>query len=224
MRVVTLLSGGMDSAVTLAQAITDNQHTEHMAVSFRYPSIHNERELVAAAAVAQFYTVDHVIINIPRGLFSGSGSALLGESEIPKEEYHDPEKESPSATVVPFRNAVFLALAIAKAAAWKADYTYIGVHATDWLGWAYPDCSPEFIGTFQAATYIGTGRQVRLVAPFLRHTKAFIVKTGIELGVPFELTWSCYRGGKKPCGECPTCLERAKAFAEVGMRDPLCSK
>lgn len=214
---VVLVSGGMDSAVALAEAIELDEPVT--ALSVRYGSVHENAESQAAKALVEWYGVEHVVISLPTEIFKGGDSSLLGESVIPNEEYHDIRKESPSSTVVPFRNATLLSVATAYAEAHGHTAVYMAVHASDHGGWAYPDCSPEFIGSMMAAVYVGTLRKVRLVAPFLWMTKAQVVQRGFELGVPFKLTWSCYRGGEKPCGQCPTCLERLKAFHDAGYKD-----
>jgi len=216
---IVLLSGGMDSATALALAIEGA--TDVVALSVQYGSVHEEAEGNAAAWVAAFYHVPLMSIRLPPGLFTGGNSALLGEQSIPSEEYHDITKETPSVTVVPFRNANLISVAVAQAEAHAFDEVWVAVHATDHHGWAYPDCSPEFMGAMSAAVYIGTMRKVRLVTPFIWDTKADIVRKGVKLGVPYNLTWSCYRGGEVACGECPTCIERLRAFAEAGVEDPI---
>jgi 7-cyano-7-deazaguanine synthase len=218
MRSIVLLSGGMDSTTALAKALKIGGVE---ALSVRYGAVHQEAEVMSAGLVAEWFHVGHRVIDLPSDIFRGSGSALLGESEIPNEEYHDPTKETPSATVVPFRNATLLSIATALAEANKFDYVWAAMHQTDWGGWAYPDCSPEFAGSMSSAIYIGTLHKVRLVTPFIWSTKAEIVQEAVELEAPLQLTWSCYRGGDFHCGECPTCLERAKAFALAGYMDPV---
>lgn len=221
MKAVVLVSGGMDSAAALGKACTTQGMDDVVALSIRYGSMHQDEEFRSAVDLAAFYAVNHVRMDLPADIFKGSGSALLGESIIPNEEYHDIEKETPSATVVPFRNAVFLAVATSFAEAHGFDQVWVANHASDAAGWAYPDCTPEFMGPMAAAIYVGTLRKVRLVTPFQFMSKAEIVALAADLEVPLQLTWSCYRGGEKPCGECPTCLERIKAFAVAGFRDPV---
>lgn len=216
---IVLLSGGMDSATALGLALEDKSNVA--ALSIKYGSVHEEAEGNAARMVAEFYGLPLQTYNLPSSIFSGGTSSLMGMTAIPDEEYHDPAKETPSTTVVPFRNANFLSIATALAEARGYDEVWMAVHATDHGGWAYPDCSPEFIGSMQAAVYIGTLRKVRLIAPFISMTKGEIVSAGMKLGVPYHLTWSCYRGGKVACGNCPTCRERRKAFYDAGEVDPI---
>jgi 7-cyano-7-deazaguanine synthase len=216
---IVLLSGGMDSATALALALEDSANVSTLSIG--YGSKHSYMEGEAAKSVAGFYRLPLNVLTLPTSIFAGGNSALLGESVIPTEEYHDITKETPSVTMVPFRNANFISAAVAMAEARGFDEVWLAVHATDHGGWAYPDCSPEFVGSMSAATYIGTMRKVRLITPFLWDTKADIVRKGMKLGVPYHLTWSCYRGGSISCGKCPTCLERLKAFEQAGFTDPI---
>jgi 7-cyano-7-deazaguanine synthase len=162
-------------------------------------------------------------MTIPTTVFRGSGSALMGEGEMPEMSYEEiSHAEGPSPTVVPFRNAVFLSLAVAFAASRRIDLVYIAVHAEDAHNWAYPDCTPEFLGPFGASVYVGTYRAVRLRYPFIWDSKTDIVRRAAVLGVPLGLTWSCYNpmaGGA--CGTCPTCIDRIHAFQEAGYEDPI---
>lgn len=217
---VVLLSGGMDSTTALAMAAAES--SEVIAVSVLYGSKHSKQEMRAAAMVVEaLHVKEHIKVVMPTGIFTGSGSALLGESEIPNEEYHDPTKETPSVTVVPYRNANLISIAGSIAEAHGAQEVWVATHLTDHLGWAYPDCSPEFIGAMSAALYIGTMHKVRLVAPFIWMTKSDIVTKAAKLRTPLNLTWSCYRGEDLSCGACPTCIERLKAFADAGYQDPI---
>ncbi len=224
---VVLLSGGLDSATVLHQAIADGVQDIH-AVSFRYGSQHEERELDAAANVARWADanweegiVTHEIISMPR-IFAGGKSAVMGDSPMPMEEYRNYEGgEGESITVVPFRNANLLAAATTIAEVAVRELVYAGMHATDHGTWAYPDCSPEFLGSFASCVFVGTNQRVRLRFPFLWMTKADVVTRASVLGVPVYLTYSCYMGGVNHCGTCPTCLERIKAFEEAGFRDPV---
>lgn len=229
MDAVVLLSGGIDSTTVLAQALEDGM--DHVtAVTFRYGSLHEEAESGAAADVASWYdsvalmkehrSLQHLVVHMP-AIFAGGQSALMGNIEMPGREYQDLETEGPSPTVVPFRNANLLAAATTIAESTGAGRVYAGMHASDHNKWAYPDCSPEFLGAYANAIYVGTMHKVRLVFPFVWMTKAEVVLRGHQFMVPFDLTWSCYVG-KYPehCGECPTCLERANAFRIAGVMDP----
>jgi 7-cyano-7-deazaguanine synthase len=130
------------------------------------------------------------------------------------------EVEGPSPTYVPFRNAILLSMATAIALTAGAEEVFIGVHAEDARNWAYPDCTPEFTGAMANAIYVGTYHKVRLVTPFSFWMKREIVALGLALKVPYQLTWTCYEGGKVPCMKCPSCVERAEAFKANGVIDP----
>ena len=123
-------------------------------------------------------------------------------------------------TYVPFRNGLFLASAASIAQSLGCSVILYGAHADDVAGSAYPDCTPEFNDAMNRSIIEGTGHEVHIEAPFVNMTKAEVVKTGLGLKVPYEYTWSCYEGGDKPCGVCATCIDRAKAFEENGVRDP----
>jgi|WetSurSiteA1Bulk_404760.scaffolds.fasta_scaffold19867_2 7-cyano-7-deazaguanine synthase len=219
-RTVLLFSGGLDSTSLLAQLMTTEE--EILALSFKYGSLHEGSEMLAAANVIKYYEgVAHEVIQLPIEIFAGGSSALLGQTEMPNEEYHDITKETPSATVVPFRNANLISMAVSVANSRGFDQVAIANHATDSQGWAYPDCTPEFMGPMAAAVYIGTMRAVRLYTPFQFLTKADIVTLAARHRAPLYLTRSCYRGGMIACGECPTCLERITAFVIAGYVDPI---
>lgn len=228
MKAVVLLSGGLDSTTVLAQALYDGA-TEVIAVTVLYGSLHAEKELQAAVDVMDFMFThekdvchfDHEVVHFPK-IFSGGASALMGEAEMPQEEYRDynASAEGESITVVPFRNANFISIATAMAEVKGFNRVYAGMHASDHTTWAYPDCTPEFLGAMANATYIGTMGRVRLVFPFVWMTKTEVVTRGVLLDAPLHLTWSCYMGQSAQCGKCPTCLERINAFVEAGWSDP----
>lgn len=205
MSAVVLCSGGLDSTTALAL----ERGPDVTAISIEYGQRH-VRELNAAAHVAAFYGVTHVIIPA-KGLLTGS--ALLGAAPVPDGRYDD---ESMRITVVPGRNLLFAALAVAYAAGLGADRVVMGMHAGDHP--IYPDCRPDFIGPLAQAVESAYG--VELTAPFLMVDKAEIVRRGAAVGVPYELTWSCYKGGGLHCGRCGTCVERIEAFRLAGVPDP----
>ncbi len=219
---VVLLSGGLDSSTALASAI-ERGFTAH-AISFRYGQRHS-RELEAARAIAHHYGVtDHRVVDIDLRLFGGS--ALTSDDiAVPHGRSLDEMGHGVPVTYVPGRNLIFLSFATAFAEVIGADDTFLGINIYDYSG--YPDCRPEFLEAFQTtanlATKAGTedGRTLRYHAPLIQMTKADIVREGTRLGVPWELTWSCYEGGEKACGQCDSCLLRLKGFAEAGLSDPL---
>ena len=212
-RCVVLLSGGLDSATTLAIAKADG--FECFALSFRYGQRH-ALELDAARRVAKVMGVtDHVILDIDLRRFGGS--ALTDDIPVPKDQ--TPGSEIP-VTYVPARNTIFLSFALGYAEVLGARDIFIGVNALDYSG--YPDCRPEFIGAFQHVANLATkagveGARVTIHAPLIKLTKAQIIKKGIELGVDFDLTLSCYdpSDAGEPCGRCDACRLRAKGFAEA---------
>ncbi len=217
---IVLLSGGLDSATVLAIA-----HKEHndklLALSFDYGQRHS-KELECANALAMHYNVEHIIIDLD--LASAGGSALTDASiKLPKERVETEIGADIPVTYVPARNLLFLSYALAFAEGRGARQIYIGVNALDYSG--YPDCRPEFMESFQVTANLGTkagveGNGFIVLTPLLEMTKADIVATGNRLGVPFELTWSCYAGGESPCGECDSCLLRHKGFHEANVIDP----
>lgn len=212
MKAVALLSGGMDSTAALAYAASVD--TLVAAVSVDYGQKH-ARELKSAAMIAEFYHVPHIILDF-RSWGAQLGSVLTKPGEdVPHGHY---AHESMKATVVPNRNAVLLMAAVGIAQTLGADNVYTGVHAGDHP--IYPDCRPEFIAAANEAAGVATEWSVGIVAPFVHSTKTDIVRRGRELGVPFELTWSCYEGGDVHCGACGTCYERREAFADAGAVDP----
>lgn len=215
-KAVVLLSGGMDSAVALAVAMKECDGWV-TALSFSYGQRH-VKELLAASELAQHYDIPHFIytVEIPK-----AGSVLMGEGAMPQMTYEELQKEEgPSPTYVPFRNGTFLSLATAYALDLDAQLIYAAMHADDGHNWAYPDCTPEFVGAMQNAIYVGTYHKVRLRAPFVYSTKAQIAMTGNLLKTPFHLTWSCYEGRTLHCGTCPTCVSRIEAFKIAGVNDP----
>lgn len=212
------MSGGMDS-VTLAWHLHESYDDLHL-VSFNYGQRH-ARELRCAAVAAIATGADHSIIELPdmRKLLHGSALTDLPLA-VPDGHYAE---ESMKVTVVPNRNMMMLAMAGAIAVAEDAELVAIGVHGGDHF--IYPDCRPEFIAAASAALLIGnvgfTAPQFEgIVAPFLHFTKAEIVSIGDELGVPWEDTWSCYRGEELHCGRCGTCVERQEAFMIARVDDP----
>ena len=162
-------------------------------------------------------------------IFAHSNCSLLqGSSEdVPQGTYAEQleaQSDSTVSTYVPFRNGLFLSTAASIALEYACDVIYYGPHADDAAGNAYPDCSPEFNAAMQQAIYLGSGKKLRLEAPFVDKTKKDIVHEGLRLGVPYELTWSCYEGKDEPCHKCGTCLDREAAFAANGVSRPISRK
>lgn len=220
-KAIVLLSGGLDSSTTLA--IAKEEGYELYALTFLYGQTHR-KEVESAKAIADFFEVkEHKILEID--MASIGGSSLTDESiEIPEERPYEVIGEGIPSTYVPARNIILLGFAVGWAEVVNAEAVLIGAHSVDYSG--YPDCRPEFLQAFQKAVDVGTragvkGKGVKILYPLIRFSKAEIVIKGNELGVPFQLTWSCYKGGEKACGKCDSCKIRLKGFAEAGIQDPL---
>lgn len=218
-KALVLLSGGLDSTTCLTMAVANHGPAQVETISMFYGQKH-ELELKSAASVAHHFEVPWHILNLP-DIFGRAGSTLVkGGPDNPKGTYAD-LPEGPSPTYVPFRNGNLLSAATAYAVGLQAAEIWFGAHAEDAENWAYPDCTPEFIGAMANAIYIGSYKKIRLVTPLEWMTKADVVRTGLALDAPYELTLSCYNGKQPACGECPTCKSRLAAFAENGAVDPI---
>jgi 7-cyano-7-deazaguanine synthase len=222
-KAVVLLSGGLDSTTSLAAALADGFAI--YAISFRYGQRHSV-ELESARRVASAFQVEkHLIVDID--LRAIGGSALTDEIEVPKERSSDEMTSEIPVTYVPARNTIFLSFALAWAEVLNAEDIFIGVNALDYSG--YPDCRPEYIESFERMANLATkagveGRlRLKIHTPLIAMTKAEIIRTGIQLGVDYSMTHSCYdpTPGGLACGKCDSCLLRLRGFAEAGARDPI---
>lgn len=211
-KALVLLSGGMDSATALALALSMGGEAE--AVSFDYGQRHS-KELDYAAELAKAYGVKHTVLDLSGASAAFEGSALTSDIDVPLGHYED---ESMKQTVVPNRNMIMLSLAAGLAISRGLDDVMYAAHSGDHA--IYPDCRPEFASAVALAISLGNYDAPTLVTPFIRKTKADIAREGARLGVPFELTWSCYLGEKFHCGACGTCTERREAFELAGVTDP----
>lgn len=223
-KALVLVSGGLDSATCLGMTVSKYGNENVIALSVYYGQKH-DKEIKSAKAVTDYYKVEWIQLDLSK-MFEYSDCSLLSHSdkEVPKESYAkqlEKTNKEPVSTYVPFRNGLFLSSAAAIALSKGCKVIYYGAHSDDAAQSAYPDCSNEFNEAMNKAIYIGSGNQLELVAPFVNRTKADIVKMGLELSVPYELTWSCYEGGEKPCGVCGTCIDRQKAFEKNKVKDPL---
>ena len=216
MKAVVLLSGGLDSTTTLAQALADG--CEAVALSFRYGQRHT-KELASAEAVCRHYGVRHVVVDLDLSSFR---SALTRpDIDVPMDREGKLDESIP-VTYVPARNIIFLSVAAGLCESVDADRIYIGAHAVDYSG--YPDCRPEFFEAYERMIAVGTkagveGRPIKVMTPIMHDSKADIVRRGKALGAPLHLTWSCYNGGEHHCGKCGTCVERREALREAGIED-----
>lgn len=205
MKGVLLLSGGMDST-TLLYFLLNQGHSIN-AISFNYYSKHNDKELEMARWHTDRLCIKHEIVDLPFINRLYKSTLLQSGNEIPEGHYTD---EIMIQTVVPFRNGILLSIATGYAETIQADFVAIASHAGDHT--IYPDCRIEFNNAFQEAMLKGTHHHIRLLAPFAEWTKSQIVRLGLNLGVDYDMTWSCYKGGDRPCGKCGTCIERLEAL------------
>ena len=227
MKAIVLNSGGVDSTTCVGIAV-DRYGKENVTTVSAYYGQKNDKELSCAEKIAERYGVAHRMIDLASThIMDGSDCTLLqGGKDIAHGTYAEQmaERDGKVATYVPFRNGLLLA---AVAAVAQSVYPheecelYIGAHADDAAGDAYPDRSPEFMKAMGKAIELGSYGLVHLKAPFVNLDKAGVVAWGLKLHVPYELTWSCYEGGNVQCGVCGTCLDRKKAFAANGVADPV---
>jgi 7-cyano-7-deazaguanine synthase len=220
-KAVVLLSGGLDSTVIIAIAISAG--FEVIPLTIYYGQRHM-RELRAAKDVVKFYNLEkHVIIDLDLTVFKTSALTSL-DINVPEGTRDDPSSKMIPVTYVPSRNIIFLGIAAGLCESESAERIFIGANSIDYSG--YPDCRPEFFEAFQKTLEVGTkagieGRPPLIEAPLLHLTKADIVGLGKRLGAPLHLTWSCYEGGVKACGRCDSCLLRLRGFREAGYEDEI---
>lgn len=214
-----LLSGGLDS--TTAAAWAKAQGHDLYTVSFDYGQRHR-RELASARKVAAALGArEHRVLKVPIGALGGSA---LTDKAIPVPKAGKTIGARIPSTYVPARNTVFLSLALAYAEVVGSRAIVIGANALDYSG--YPDCRPEYLAAFEAMANLATkagveGQTLRILAPLVELSKADIVRLGTRLKAPLGLTWSCYRGGRRPCGTCESCVLRRKGFEAAGVPDPV---
>lgn len=224
MKALVLFSGGVDSTTCLGIAIEKYGADEVLALSISYGQKHT-KEIDSAKAVCDYYKVQLKQLDLSTIFADSDCSLLMGSNrDIPKESYAEQLNKTdgaPVSTYVPFRNGLFLSVAASVAISFGCNVIYYGAHSDDAAGNAYPDCSTEFNDSIGSAIYIGSGNTLRVEAPFVNMTKAQVVKIGLDLKVPYELTWSCYEGNDKPCGVCGTCRDRISAFEANGVVDPI---
>jgi 7-cyano-7-deazaguanine synthase len=216
---IVLLSGGLDSAVTLYYA--KKRGFSCSCLIFDYGQRHR-KEIESAKKISRLSGCKAQVINID---LPQKGSALLDKKvKIPEHARTYGRVNSIPVTYVPARNIIFLSFALSFAETLSAEAIFIGAHSHDYSG--YPDCRPEFYREFSRTIAQGTkagveGKAVKIYTPLIDKTKAEIIKLGMSLGVPFQFTWSCYQGKERPCGKCDSCYFRARGFREEGIKDPL---
>lgn len=228
MKALVLSSGGVDSTTCVGIAV-DKYGKENVITASLYYGQKHDKELECAKKIAEFYGVKHIEEDISNVMKYASNvcSLVKGGKEIQHASYEEQSKankEGRVETYVPFRNGLLLSIATAYADSLFPDEEveiFYGAHADDAAGNAYADCSPEFAEAMSKAISIGTYGKININRPLINLNKAGVVKKGLELKVPYELTWSCYEGKEKQCGKCATCLDRKKAFELNGIKDPV---
>jgi 7-cyano-7-deazaguanine synthase len=215
--VVLILSGGIDSSTLLFHLL---QRCEVHCLTFHYGQKHSKEVEYSGKIVgyaSKLGRVRHIVVDISSIKDLISKGSLTGEEEIPKAFYTE---ETQKRTIVPNRNMILLSIAGGYAVKEGAKEIYYAAHKSDYS--IYPDCRKEFVKALDTALYLGNlWTPIELRVPFIDKTKTEIVALGLKLKVPYELTWSCYSGGERPCLSCGTCLERTEAFLENDVRDPL---
>ena len=213
-KAIISLSGGMDSATMLAEAL--EQKRECVAVGFCYGSKHNRFENFKAKQLADYYRVPFQIFNL-EGIFSlFKSDLLLSGGEIPEGHYED---KSMSRTIVPGRNLIFISILAGLAQSINASVIWLGIHSGDHA--IYPDCRPDFFYDARSVISKSTEGKVLLYAPYLDTNKIGILRIGTKLGVPYQLTRTCYKDQEFACGKCGSCQERLEAFKANNIKDPI---
>ncbi len=213
-KAVVIYSGGMDSFTVLHLAI--QQGYDVHALSFNYGQRHS-KELDVAAAVCGEANIPHKVVDITaiNQLLQGSSLTSM-DIDIPTGDYADDNMKS---TVVPNRNMILLSLAIGYAVSLEAGKVFYGAHSGDHD--IYPDCRPEFVDAMNAVSALANYEAIEIVSPFLHESKLTILQTGLDMGLDYAQSWTCYQGLAKACGKCGSCLERRGAFTAMGLQDPL---
>lgn len=228
MKALVLSSGGVDSTTCVGLAIAKYGKRNVITASLYYGQKH-DKELECARKIADYYGVSHIEEDISNIMQYASNvcSLVKGGKDIQECSYEEQVKANKSGrvdTYVPFRNGLLLSIATAYADSIFPNEEveiYYGAHADDACGNAYADCSPEFAEAMDKAIRLGTYNKISVCRPFINCNKSEVVKKGLELGVPYELTWSCYEGKEKQCGKCGTCIDRKKAFEDNNVVDPV---
>lgn len=212
-KVVVIYSGGMDSFTVLHNAIRAGHQV--YALSFNYGQRH-VKELICAQNVCQELGIHHKIVDISAINQLIGGSSLTDDIEVPEGHYAADNMKS---TVVPNRNMILLSLAVGYAVSLNAQAVYYGAHSGDHF--IYPDCRPEFVQKMNDVCQIANYEAVDIISPYLQQTKIEILKDGLQMGLDYSKTWTCYNGREKACGKCGSCQERLEAFALNQVTDPL---
>lgn len=213
-KVVVIYSGGMDSFTVLHRAIAEGYDVH--ALSFNYGQRH-DKELIFAADVCRDLNIPHLITDITQINQLLQGSSLTSmDIDVAEGHYADDNMKS---TIVPNRNMILLSLAVGYAVSIKAEKVFYGAHGGDHT--IYPDCRPEFVHAMNDVTRIANFEPAEIVSPFLNDDKIEILRYGLNLGLDYGKTWTCYNGREKACGKCGSCVERLEAFEANGITDPI---
>ncbi len=222
MNAIVLASGGLDSTVTAA--VASQEGWDLYLLTVLYGQRHQVEVTCAKNIAAWVKAKEHKVLTLDLSVFGGS--ALVGDGAVPKNRSEEDRGLGIPVTYVPARNTVFLSLALAFAEVVQAQSIFIGANVLDYSG--YPDCRPEFLQAFQEVARLGTklgieGRAIEIHAPLLQMSKMQIIQRGVDLGVPFEMTHSCYDPDEAgmSCGQCDSCLIRLEGFHQVGIEDPV---
>ena len=228
MKAFVLSSGGVDSTTCLGIAV-DKYGSDNVVTASLYYGQKHDKELECARKISEFYNVRHIEEDISNVMkYAGNVCTLVKTGkDIEHGSYNDQISVSEGgrvSTYVPFRNGLFLSIATSYADSifpGEEVEIYYGAHSDDAAGNAYADCTPEFANAMDTAIQLGTYGKIKICRPLINLNKAQVVKIGLKLKVPYELTWSCYEGKEKQCGTCATCLDRKKAFELNGVKDPV---
>lgn len=228
MKALVLSSGGVDSTTCIGIAVNKYGKENVITASLYYGQKH-DKELECAKKIAEYYGVKHVEEDISNIMKYANNvcSLIKGGKDIQHKSYDEQakaNKEGRVDTYVPFRNGLLLAIATSYADSLfpgEEVKIFYGAHADDTLGNAYADCSIEFTEAMNKAINLGTYNKISIESPLIKMNKTEVVRKGLELNVPYELTWSCYEGKEKQCGKCGTCIDRKKAFENNGVIDPV---
>ena len=228
MKAFVLSSGGVDSTTCVGLAV-DKYGSDNVITASLYYGQKHDKELQCARKIAEYYKVRHIEEDISNVMkYAGQVCSLVKTGpDIEHSSYAEQTKSSKKGrvqTYVPFRNGLFLSIAASYADSLfpgEKVEIYYGAHADDAAGNAYADCTPEFAEAMDKAISLGTYGNITVCRPFINKNKSQVVKMGLKLNVPYDLTWSCYEGNEKQCGTCATCLDRKKAFEENGVIDPV---
>jgi 7-cyano-7-deazaguanine synthase len=214
---IAIVSGGMDS-VTLLHFLVRRLHRNPAVLTFTYGQKHTREIKFARAQAAAAGCTDHQVVDLSLMAPVFQASALVAEDQ-PIPDVTEVAGDPQPVTYVPNRNMIFIAIAAALAETRGVDEVYYGAQAHDLYG--YWDTTPKFLGQMNALLGLNRKNPVRVLAPFIHYSKTDLLKAGLELGVDYSQTWSCYAGGEVACGRCPTCAERLQAFENLGLADPL---